>query len=160
VDPPFGEALGIPLNKVHVDCQYMGGGFGSKFGYDKWGSIGSLLSKQTGRPVKLLLERDTELMIAGNRPSAFAKIKVGAQKDGTITAVEAEIWGTGGNGGYNPPPVPYVFTKVPNTRLTGKGIRTNRGGQRAWRAPNHPQGAFLTMSALEDTAAQLKMDAL
>jgi len=156
----LGEAVGIDQNKIHVECQYMGGGFGSKFNYDKWGPIGALLSKQTGKPVKLMLERDIELMTAGNRPSAYAKIKVGAQKDGTITAVEAEVWGTGGMGGYGPPPIPYVFTKVPHTRLTAKGIRTNRGGQRAWRAPNHPQGCFLTMSALADTAAALKMDEL
>jgi len=156
----LGDAVEIPQNKIHVDCQHMGGGFGSKFAFDKWGEIGAILSKQTGRPVKLMLDRDLELMIAGNRPSAYANIKVGAKKDGTVTAVEAEIWGTGGTGGYNPPPVPYVFTKIPNTKITGKGVRTNRGGQRAWRAPNHPQGCFLTMSAMEDTAAALKMDAL
>lgn len=154
------ELKDIPKNKIKVETQYMGGGFGSKFGYDKWGSIGATLSQQTGKPVKLMLDRDLELATAGNRPSAFAKIKVGVQKDGTIAAVDAEVWGTGGNGGYNPPPVPYVFDKVPNTRIVGKGIRTNRGGQRAWRAPNHPQGCFLTMSALEDAAAALKMDAL
>jgi len=156
----LGEAVEIAQNKIHVDCQHMGGGFGSKFGYDKWGTIGALLAKQSGRPVKLMLERDLELMIAGNRPSAFAQIKVAAKKDGTITAVDAEVWGTGGTGGYNPPPVPYVFTKIPNTRVVGKGIRTNRGGQRAWRAPNHPQGCLLTMSALADCAAALKMDEL
>jgi xanthine dehydrogenase YagR molybdenum-binding subunit len=160
VDPPFTETTGFPANKIHVDCQYMGGGFGSKFNYDKWGTIGALLSKQTGRPVKLMLDRDLELMIAGSRPSAYAKIKVGAKRDGTLTAVDAEIWGTGGASGYNAPPVPYVFTKIPNTRQVGKGIRTNRGPQRAWRAPNHPQGCFLTMSALEDAAAALRMDAL
>lgn len=156
----LGEQVDIPQNKIHVDCQHMGGGFGSKFVFDKWGVIGALLSKQTGRPVKLLLDRDLELMIAGNRPSAFAKIKVGAKKDGTVTAVQTEVWGTGGNQGYNAPPVPYVFTKIPNTSITGRGIRTNRGGQRAWRAPNHPQGCYLTMSALADTAAALKMDEL
>jgi len=156
----LGEAVDIPQNKIHVECQHMGGGFGSKFNYDPWGTIGALLSKQSGRPVKFMLDRDLELMIAGNRPSAYAKIKVAAKKDGTLTAVDAEVWGTGGNGGYNPPPIPYVFTKIPNTKIVGKGIRTNRGGQRAWRAPNHPQGCFLTMAALEDTAAALKMDAL
>jgi xanthine dehydrogenase YagR molybdenum-binding subunit len=159
-DRALADTTEIPQNKIHVDCQYMGGGFGSKFGVDKWGTIGATLSKQTGRPVKLMLDRDLELMIAGNRPSAFAKIKVGAQKDGTVTAVKCEVWGSGGSGGYNAPPVPYVFTKIPNTSTTGKGIRTNRGGQRAWRAPNHPQGCFLTMSAFEDAAAALKMDAL
>src|SRR5256885_4449021 len=156
----LGDDVGIAQNKIHVECQHMGGGFGSKFNYDRWGVAGALLSKQTGRPVKFMLDRDLELMTAGNRPSAYANIKVGAKKDGTLTAVEAEIWGTGGNGGYGPPPVPYVFTKIPNTTIVGKGIRTNRGGQRAWRAPNHPQGCFLTMSAMEDTAAALKMDAL
>src|SRR5256885_1223056 len=80
----LGAAAGVDQNKIRVECQYMGGGFGSKFNSDKWGTIGALLSKQTGEPVKLLLERDIELMTAGNRPSAYAKIKVGAQKDGTI----------------------------------------------------------------------------
>jgi xanthine dehydrogenase YagR molybdenum-binding subunit len=156
----LGGEVGVDQNKIHVECQHMGGGFGSKFVYDKWGVIGSKLSKQTGRPVKLMLDRDLELMIAGNRPSAFAKIKVGATKEGVVTAIEADIWGSGGTGGYNPPPVPYVFGKIPNQRITGRGIRTNRGGQRAWRAPNHPQGCFLTMSALADAAAALKLDEL
>lgn len=156
----LGDTVEIPQNKIHVDCQHMGGGFGSKFNFDPWGIIGAVLAKQTGRPVKLMLDRDLELMIAGNRPSAYAKIKVAAKKDGTLTAIDADVWGTGGTGGYNPPPVPYVFTKIPNTKLVGKGIRTNRGGQRAWRAPNHPQGCLLTMSALADCAAALKMDEL
>jgi xanthine dehydrogenase YagR molybdenum-binding subunit len=156
----LGDSTGIEQNKMHVDCQHMGGGFGSKFNFDKWGTIGVLLSKQTGRAVKLMLERDIELMTAGNRPSGYANIKVAAKKDGTLTGVDAEVWGTGGNGGYGPPPIPYVFTKIPNTRVNAKGIRTNRGGQRAWRAPNHPQGCFLTMSALDDMAAALKMDSL
>jgi xanthine dehydrogenase YagR molybdenum-binding subunit len=159
-DRVLGETVEVAQNKIHVDCQHMGGGFGSKFGVDKWGTINAILAKQTGRPVKLMLDRDLELMIAGNRPSAYASIKVGAMKDGTVTAVDTEVWGTGGSGGFNAPPVPYVFTKVPNTRIVGKGIRTNRGGQRAWRAPNHPQGCFLTMSALADVAAALKMDEL
>ena len=157
----LGDAVGVDQSKIHVECQFMGGGFGSKFNFDSWGSIGGMLSKQTGRPVKLLLERDIELMIAGNRPSAYGKIKVGAQKDGTITAIEGELWGTGGMGGWAVANAfPYVLTKIPNKRVVGKGIRTHRGGQRAWRAPSHPQACFLTMSALADTAAALKMDEL
>ncbi len=157
----LGDSVEIPQNKIHVECQHMGGGFGSKFGYDKWGVIGALLSKQSGRPVKLMLERDLELMTAGNRPSAYAKIKVAAKKDGTLTGIDGELWGTGGGGGWGVANAfPYVFTKVPNTNVVAKGIRTNRGGQRAWRAPNHPQGCLLTMSAVADCAAALKMDEL
>jgi xanthine dehydrogenase YagR molybdenum-binding subunit len=156
----LGDSVGVPQNKIHVDCQYMGGGFGAKFGFDKWGTIGGLISKETGRPVKLMLDRDLEMMIGGNRPSAYAKIKVAAQSNGKITGIDAEVWGTGGGGGYSPPPIPYVFTKIPHQQRIGRGIQTNRGGQRAWRAPGHPQGCFLTMAALEDAAAKLGMDAL
>jgi xanthine dehydrogenase YagR molybdenum-binding subunit len=159
-DRGLADATEIPQNKIHVDCQYMGGGFGSKFNPDKWGIIGASLSKQTGRPVKLMLERDLELMSAGNRPSAFAKIKVGASKDGKIQAIDGEIWGTAGGGGTIPRDFPYIFTKVPSVKRVAKRITTNRGPARAWRAPNHPQLCFLTMSALADTAAKLEMDEL
>lgn len=161
VDARLSEDVGIDISKMHVDCQYMGGGFGSKFNYDKWGTIGAKLSKETGKAVKLMLDRDLELMIAGTRPSAFGKFKVGANKDGKVTAFAAEVWGTGGGLGWSVTNVvPYVFTKIPNVRVKGMAIRTNRGGARAWRAPNHPQACFLTMSAFEDVAAALKMDAL
>jgi xanthine dehydrogenase YagR molybdenum-binding subunit len=83
----------------------MGGGFGSKFGYDKWGTVGAILSKQTGRPVKLMLERDLELMIAGNRPSAYAKIKVMPCRDGTVSAMTRDL-GYRRNGGYPRPRSP------------------------------------------------------
>ncbi len=158
-DRGLADAVELPQNKIRVDCQYMGAGFGSKFSVDKWGAICARLSKQTGRPVKLLLERDMELAIAGNRPSAFANVKVGSTKDGTLVALDAEVWGTGGTQPI-PNSMPYVFTKIPNTRRVVKRITTHRGPARAWRAPNHPQLCVLTMGALADTAALLKMDEL
>lgn len=155
------EPLGIPQSNIHVECQYMGGGFGSKFPHDIWGIVCSKFTLQTKRPVKLLLERDLELMIAGNRPSAYANIKVGLDAAGKITAFDGDVWGTAGMGGYRgAAELPYIFTKVPNTRFGMNGIRTNRATQRAWRAPGHPQGCLLTMAALEDAAAAAKMDAL
>ncbi|MBI3119264.1 MAG: xanthine dehydrogenase family protein molybdopterin-binding subunit [Candidatus Hydrogenedentes bacterium] len=154
------EDVGLTLDKMHVECQYIGGGFGSKFSYDKWGVISAKLAQLTGMPVKLMLDRDLELMVAGNRPSASAKLKVGLDGNGKITAFDAEVWGTGGKDGYKPPPMPYVFTKIPNHRENGLRIPTNRGSQRAWRAPGHPQGCLLTMAALDDAAAAIKMDAL
>jgi xanthine dehydrogenase YagR molybdenum-binding subunit len=159
-DRGLADAAGIAQNKIRVDCQYMGGGFGSKFNPGKWGVISTALARQTGRPVKLMLDRDLELAIAGNRPSAFAKIKVGATKDGLVTAMDSEVWGTAGQGGRVPDQMPYVFGGIPNHRFTGKRIQTHRGPAQAWRAPNHPQNCFLTMSALADTAAALKMDEL
>ncbi len=155
------RAINIPVSDVHVQMQYMGGGFGSKFPADRWGVESAQLSKMSGgRPVKLFLDRETELTIAGNRPSIFGKVKVGAQSDGTITAWQSETWSTGGvgGGGMNAQLFPYVFTKVPNRRVNHTAVSTNTGSARAWRAPNHPQASFITCSAIEDLAAKLRLD--
>ena len=45
------------------------------------------------------------------------------------------------------PPIPYVFTEIPNKRLNHTAVAVNAGGARAWRAPNHPQASFLTCAA-------------
>jgi xanthine dehydrogenase YagR molybdenum-binding subunit len=155
----LGKALEVPAANVHVEMQFIGGGFGSKFVADRWGVEAGQLSKASGgKPVKMYLDRATELKIAGNRPSAFANIKVAAKKDGTITAWQSTSWATGGMGGGGMPPIPYVFTGIPNQRLNHTAVAVNAGGARAWRAPNHPQASFLTCSALEDLAAKLGMD--
>jgi xanthine dehydrogenase YagR molybdenum-binding subunit len=155
----LGTSLKFPPDKIKVHMDHVGGGFGSKFAADRWGVDCANLSKDSGgKPVKYFLERDVELMIAGNRPSAFANIKMAAKKDGTITAWQSESWATGGVGGGGAPPLPYVFENIPNKRQKHSAVSTNTGGVRAWRAPNHPQASFLTCSALEDLAAKLKMD--
>ena len=74
-----------------------------------------------------------------------------------VTAWQSESWGTGGPGGGGMPPIPYVFS-IPNQRQQHTAIRNNIGPARAWRAPNHPQAAVLTMCALDDLAAKLNMD--
>jgi xanthine dehydrogenase YagR molybdenum-binding subunit len=156
----YAQALKIPESNVHVHQDHIGGGFGSKFGIDRWGAYTAQVSKKAGgKPVRVMLERDAELEVAGCRPSAFAKVKVGAKKDGTLTAWQSESWGTGGPGGGGAPPMPYVVN-IPNQRKQHTAIATNIGPARAWRAPNHPQGCLITMSAIEDCAAKLGMDPL
>jgi xanthine dehydrogenase YagR molybdenum-binding subunit len=155
------RSLEVPANTIHAQMEHMGGGFGSKFPSDTWGRDAALLSKKSGgRAVKLFLDRETELTIAGNRPSIFAEIKLAARKDGTLTAWESRTWSTGGlgGGGLSAELLPYVYRNVPNRRINHTAVTVNAGSARAWRAPNHPQVSFLTCSALEDMAAQLKMD--
>jgi xanthine dehydrogenase YagR molybdenum-binding subunit len=153
----IGEAIGVPATNIEVICPYMGGGFGSKFGPDRWGTECSKFSKEAGKPIKMMLERDLELMIAGSRPSHYAKVRVAAKKDGTITAWESDSWSTGGPAGGGKPPIPYVLN-IPNQITRHTSVSTNTGPARAWRAPNHPQAAVLTMCALDDLAAKLNMD--
>ncbi|MHB8753513.1 MAG: xanthine dehydrogenase family protein molybdopterin-binding subunit [Candidatus Acidiferrales bacterium] len=151
------QGIKVAANNVHVISQYMGGGFGSKFAADTWGIACAQLSKKAGRPVKMMLERDHELMAAGCRPSLHAHVKVGAKRDGTLVAWQSESWGTGGVSDAGAPKLPYLF-EVPSVRAKHTAILTNIGPARAWRAPNHPQMALISNSAMEDLAAKLNMD--
>ncbi|MEO6727234.1 MAG: xanthine dehydrogenase family protein molybdopterin-binding subunit [Blastocatellia bacterium] len=159
--PQFAQALGMPAGNVRLKMEHLGGGFGSKFPVDRWGIEAAKLSKLAGgKPIKLMLERNSELMVAGSRPSVFAHVKVGAKKDGTITAWESNAWGSGGVGNFNfVGQMPYVI-KPADRKEAFTVIGTNTGPQRAWRAPNHPQACLITMAAFEDLAAELKMDPL
>ncbi|MBZ5567401.1 MAG: xanthine dehydrogenase family protein molybdopterin-binding subunit [Acidobacteriia bacterium] len=154
-----GAGIQIPASNIRNQQQHVGGGFGSKFAADRWSLAAAQLSKKAGgAPVKIMLDRRAELEVAGARPSAHARVKLAAKKDGAITAWDSQSWGTGGPLGGNMPPIPYIFTEIPNQRKQHISIATNIGPARAWRAPNHPQAAVLTMCAIDDLAARLGMD--
>jgi len=155
----FAGHFGLDAGDVRVICNYIGGGFGSKFAADIWGWAAAQMSKDTGRPVRLMLDRATELKTPGTRPSGFANVTVAATKDGKVTAWKSEHWGTDGpkGGTIDGNQMPYVFDP-PNKHVVSRGISTDCGPNRAWRAPNHPQLCAITDTALTDLAAKLKMD--
>ena len=155
----YAEGLQIPAGNVRIITPMMGGGFGSKFQADTWGLSCARLAKQAGRPVKMMLERDQELLVAGARPSIHARVRAGAKRDGTLTAWSSQAWGTGGITSRGSVNLPYIF-QIPNRRSSYVRVSTNIGPARAWRAPRHPQMCLITMAALEDLAAELGMDAL
>ncbi len=154
----LGQAMGIPPQNVTVLTDYMGGGFGSKFSADIWGRAAAELAKKANRPVKLYLDRAQEHMTAGNRPSAAARVKAGAAKDGRLVAIIAETHGTGGAQGANFP-FPYVYD-VPASMRAHSDVFVNAGSQRAMRAPGHPQGCALTEAVMDDLADKLGLDPL
>jgi xanthine dehydrogenase YagR molybdenum-binding subunit len=152
----------IGANKVKCITHYMGGGFGSKFGADIQGTIAAELAKKAKAPVKLMLNRAEEITTAGNRPSAYGRVKLGGTKDGKITAYEIDCYGSPGvgfGGTVNFTALPYVYP-IPNVRRKHTVIRLNTGATRAMRAPGHPQNCVLTEGAVDDFAAQVGMDPL
>jgi xanthine dehydrogenase YagR molybdenum-binding subunit len=105
-----------------------------------------------------MLDRAAEITTAGNRPSAYAKVKIAGTKDGKITAYEADTYGGPGVGTSGTVgPLPYVYP-IPNTKVKHVATRTNTGNQRAMRAPGHPQSCVLTDCPLDDLAAKMEMD--
>ncbi len=157
------SAVEVPAGNVRTICEFIGGGFGSKFGPDRWGILAARIARELRRPVKIMLDRDHELLTAGTRPSGFARVKVGVDREtGKVLAWQSTLWGTGGPGGNGTSisVTPYIFTGIPNQSREAYNVRANVGPRRAWRAPNHPQGAALTMTALADAAAALGIDEL
>jgi xanthine dehydrogenase YagR molybdenum-binding subunit len=158
-DDSFARDLKITADDVEVECQYIGGGFGSKFAPDYWGTAAAKISKATGRPVKFMLDRAQELKIAGNRPSGFLKVQLGADADGIVQVWDSQHWGTSGytGGGVSHGVIPYVF-EPPNYRRIATGIKTNTVRSRAWRAPNHPQACAISQTAFDDLARKMGAD--
>jgi len=150
---------GLRAGDVTVLTNYMGGGFGSKFGADLWGVTAAKLAKQAGKPVKMFLDRVQEHLAAGNRPSAAGKVKLGGTKDGKITALIAETWGTGGISGGAGVQLPYVYA-VNDRRTSHTDVYVNAGNARAMRAPGHPQRCILMEAAVDDLADKLGIDPL
>ncbi len=153
----FAQGLKIPGANVRVITQYMGGGFGSKFGPDSQGLICAKLAQEAKVAVKLFLDRKEEHLDTGNRPSASAKIKAGVSADGRLTAFDAQSWGTGGAGAASGFPLPYIY-QFPNRRRVHTDVYINAGQQRAMRAPGHPQGCFLTEILMDELADRVRMD--
>ena len=155
----FAGPLGITADDVTVHCDFIGGGFGSKFQVDTWGVVCAQVAKKTGRPVKLMLTRDQELKNGGCRPSIFIKVKVGADKNGVVKVWDSQYWGSSGagGGGVSQDVVPYVFNPA-NRRRVQTTVDINASPSRAWRAPNHPQGCAVTQTAYDDIAAKLGLD--
>jgi xanthine dehydrogenase YagR molybdenum-binding subunit len=160
--------LKVPQDRVRVISEFMGGGFGAKFGPGVEGSLAARLSKEAGAPVKLMLTRFEQSLAVGNRPSSFQKIKLGAKADGTLHAYELDSYGTAGigsggstegGGGGAEFPAPYIY-RIPNIRVKQAGVAVNAGSARAFRAPGHPQASLGMESALDDLAAKLKLDPL
>jgi xanthine dehydrogenase YagR molybdenum-binding subunit len=150
---PQYASLGVTADQVTVHCDFIGGGFGSKFAVDGWGVACAKISKDTGRPVQLMLTRDQELKNAGTRPSGFVRARVGADKKGVVKVWDSHHWGTSGisGGPIAEGVVPYVFNP-PNARKKVTSINTNAAPQRAWRAPNHPQGCAVSQTVYDDVA--------
>jgi len=154
------KALGVPQANVRVIAEYMGGGFGSKLGFDRQVVVCARLAKAANAPVKLMLSRKEEHLVTGNRPSAYAKVKAAADPSGKFVAFDAETWGTGGAGqgaGFSVPYPVYVF---PNRRQRHRDVYINAGPQRAFRAPGHPQACFVTEIVIDELADRLRIDPL
>lgn len=160
VQQAVAAALKLPLANVRVIGSYMGGGFGSKLEAGKYTVVAALLSRMTARPVKLFLTREEEFLATGNRPPNTMRVKLGARKDGTLTAVEFVSWGAAGAypAGTDTGFMAADLYLCPNVRTEDNGAYVNAGRARPMRAPGFPQCAWALEQALDELARKLGID--
>lgn len=155
--------LGIPEHDVRIIKQYMGGGFGSKQVAWKESVIAALLARRSGRPVQLMLSREAENLAAGNRNATRQHVRLGATKDGTLTAisldahVEVGAYMVGGEAS-NVSGIYQRLYRCDNVKTVQANIYTNTGPAVAFRAPGYVEAAYALESAMDELAVALKMD--
>ena len=156
----FADVFKLPKSKVRVITEFMGGGFGAKFGAGNEGVVAANLSRKANAPVKLMLDRKQEHIVC-NRPDSHQKLKIGAKQDGTLTAIALTSYGTAGvgTGAGTAGPATNMY-KCPNLLTEEYDVFINAGPGAAFRAPGHPQGCFAFEQTIDDLAAKLNMDPL
>jgi CO/xanthine dehydrogenase Mo-binding subunit len=157
------QLLGMEISKLRVTASEIGGGFGGKT--HVWMEpIALALSRKANRPVKLVMSREEVFRASGPTSSTSIDVKVGAKKDGTITAAEATLRYQGG-------PFAYMWAELgamtsfacydlKNVKTVGYEVIVNRPKVAAYRAPSAPMAAFAVESVMDELAKKIGMDAL
>ena len=128
-------------------------------------SSGRSSAKRAGRPVQLMLDREAENLAVGNRNPTRQRVRIGARRDGTLTAIEATIsLSTGayqvGGEASNVQGTYQSLYRCPNVRTEQTAIYTNTGPAVAFRAPGFVEAAFALEQAMDELARELGIDPL
>lgn len=159
------QVLQIPVSDVRVVSPFLGGGFGEDNIY-RFISLAAILSKKTGRPVKMIMPQDYAFESSPNkRHAASFTVTIGCKEDGTMTAIDLlGVFDKGAYvaGGFS---VPYVAARavfngyrVTNMRYRAYAVFTDNPPAGAFRGYGGVQANFAVQSAVDDLAAQLGMD--
>ena len=155
------DAFHLPRNRVRVVVDAMGGGFGSKSSAGNYARAAVSLSRAAGAPVRLVLDRHEEQLDSGNRPGTFQRLKIGARKDGGLSAISLYTYGTAGTAiGASVGNVAQAMYECPNFDIEQYDVFINGGPGCAMRGPGNTPGAFALEQNIDELAEKLKLDPL
>jgi len=155
------KLLGMEVAKLKVTASEIGGGFGGKT--HVWMEpVALALSRKANRPVKVVMSREEVFRSTGPTCSTSVDVKIGAKKDGTITAATATLRYQ--NGAF--PAIwamlgamtSYACYNLKNVKTMGYDVLVNRPKVTAYRAPSAPMAAFAVESTIDQVAAAIGMD--
>ena len=157
------DLLGLDVSKLRVTSSEIGGGFGGKT--HVWAEpVALALSRKANRPVKLVMSREEVFRASGPTSATSIDVKIGATKNGKITAASATLRYTSG-------PYPDMWAELgamtsfacydlENVKTVGFEVVVNRPKVAAYRAPSAPMAAFAVESAVDELAGKLGLDAV
>lgn len=155
--------LQYPMSKIKVIPTEVGGAFGGK-NPTYVETPAALLSRKTGRPVRIVMSRQEVILGTGPGPGVYIKAKVGATKDGKITAAKAELCYEAGAypGSAVDPGAMAMFAgyDIPNGQLDGYDVLVNKPRSAAYRAPGAPQSTFAAEQIIDELAEKLSIDGI
>lgn len=159
------KSLGLAEDQVRVIVKYMGGGFGSKAGAQRVVHYAAKLSMMTGRPVRLELTRPEEFVSHPRRYGAELTMRIGATRDGRLTAVDADVVVDIGSGSMYKGTTSVLeqiseLYRCPNVRLRLTAVYTNTVPTGPQRGVMDPIASFCMEAAMDDLAARLDIDPL
>ena len=150
-----------PVAKIKVVPMEIGGGFGGKIPV-YLEPVAALLSKQTGRPVKMWMPREAVFQATGPTAATWNRVKIGAKKDGTLVAADVELCyaagaypGSAVGAGVMCALAPY---NLANQRIDGFDVVTNTPKTAAYRAPGAPASEYAVEAVVDEIARALDID--
>ncbi|GEL19738.1 xanthine dehydrogenase family protein molybdopterin-binding subunit [Pseudonocardia asaccharolytica] len=163
----LGEVLGLPVERIRVRTPDVGGGFGNKFDFYGEEVVAALLSKRSGRPVKIIEDRLESFVANAHSREQRIEVEVAAKSDGTITGMRGTVYGVLGGQlstvGIGPcwaatvlMPGPY---DIPNVEVTVVGVVTNRSPYGSYRGWGQPKANIAHERIVEKLARELGMAA-
>ncbi|MDG6997085.1 MAG: xanthine dehydrogenase family protein molybdopterin-binding subunit, partial [Nitrososphaerota archaeon] len=164
VKDDLSRSLKIPIDKVRVQVKFMGGGFGSKAGAQRFIHFASKLSMMTKRPVRLELTRPEEFLAHPHRQSSKSWMKIGAKKDGKLCAIQARIivnLGMGSTyGAQGDKAIEHAFElyECSNAYVEQIGVHTNTPLTGYMRSVMRVIGNFPLESMMDELASKLGID--
>ena len=155
------EVLRIPESNIKVVPMEIGGGFGGKIPV-YLEPLAALLSRKTGRPVKLVMSRAEVFESTGPTSGSYVKLKMGATKDGRITAAQAHMAYEAGAypGSLIGAGTMCVFApyQIENGLIDGYDVVVNKPKTAAYRAPGAPNAAFSAETVIDEICEKIGMD--
>ncbi|MEK7407221.1 MAG: xanthine dehydrogenase family protein molybdopterin-binding subunit, partial [Acidobacteriota bacterium] len=153
--------LDLPVSRLKVTPMEVGGAFGGKI-RPYLEPVAALLSRKAGRPVKIVMPRRDVFEATGPTPGAYIRVKMGARRNGRLTAAQAYMAYEAG--AYPGAMIGFasmcVFSAydIPNVVIDGYDVVVNKPSTAPYRAPGATQAAFAVESVVDELAEKLGLD--